>query len=708
MKSVIFYILGLTVIFQGNLFSQENKKDSSAVAWEKVLKKEAELQSKEIKKDTVHYNIWWADELISFSSEYSKIEKSAKQILGEPNVMPTGGESKMAWAVREKRGEEIKGQGKIVVGFKNVGTVNQIIVAESYHPGSIKSITLYGEKEESETVYSQTPKSVGKDFRMLNIILDKPVSFKVVRLEIITDPHAVEGRNEIDAIGLSDATDTVYWQINHLPKMKFTDPPENLGKNINTEYEEIAPIISPDGKYLYFDRRFYPQNIGGENDKDDIWFSEMQDDSTWSKAVNIGAPLNNEYPNYIQAVSSDGNSVLLANEYLSNGEMSTGVSMSHKTKKGWSFPSIQKINDFYNQSQYANYFITTDGQYLLMAIEKKDSYGELDIYVSKRINDNKWDTPINLGTQINTLGNDYSPFLAADGSSLYFSSEGHAGYGKADIFVSQRLDDSWQNWTKPENLGPVINTSGMDSKYNIPANGEYAYFSSTSNSIGKNDIFRIKLPKAVKPKPVVMVSGFVLSKKDSSALDARIIVEKLPEGEEVAIAHSNPQNGAFSIILQANQQYGFRGIALDHFEANKSLSIGKIDTYTEIKEQNLYLSPIEVGQVVRLNNIFFETNKSVLKPESFPELDRTVKFLKSNPKVEIEVLGHTDNVGSEEYNLNLSKARAASVSKYIQDKGIEGSRVISKGFGESQPQATNDTEEGRQINRRVEFRILKK
>ena len=205
-----------------------------------------------------------------------------------------------------------------------------------------------------------------------------------------------------------------------------------------------------------------------------------------------------------------------------------------------------------------------------------------------------------------------------------------------------------------------------------------------------------------------MVSGFVRSKKDSSALDARIIVEKLPEGEEIAIAHSNPRDGAFSIILQANQQYGFRAIALEHFEANRNLTIEEIETYTEINNQNLYLSPIEIGQVVRLNNIFFETNESVLKPESFPELDRTVKFLKNNPTVEIEVLGHTDNVGSDTYNLALSKARAASVRKYIQSKGIAESRVISKGFGESQPQASNDTEEGRQINRRVEFRILKK
>ena len=160
--------------------------------------------------------------------------------------------------------------------------------------------------------------------------------------------------------------------------------------------------------------------------------------------------------------------------------------------------------------------------------------------------------------------------------------------------------------------------------------------------------------------------------------------------------------------LQAKQQYGFRGIALDHFEANKSLTIEEIKEYLEIKNQNLYLSPIEIGQVVRLNNIFFETNKSILKPESFPELDRAVKFLSNNPKVEIEVAGHTDNIGTEQYNLNLSEARAAAVAKYIISKDINAKRVVSKGYGESKPEDTNDTEEGRQINRRVEFKILKK
>ena len=682
MKLYIFIFVILS--FSASLQAQ---KDSASIAWKKILKDEQELINKH-KADTMKKNIWWADKLVEFSSEYSKTNKSARQILGEPNAMPIGGPSKVAWAVKEKKGKAVKGDGKIIVSYQQAHTIQQIIVSENYNPGSIKYIIMYGEDGQSEIAYARIPKSVGKEYRMLNVILDEPSSFKVKKIEIRTDPHAVQGRNEIDAIGLSDSKDTVYWHINSLPNIKFLSKPENLGPNINTTFDEIAPIISPDGKYLFFDRRHHPQNIGGINDKDDIWYSELQDDSTWNLAQNIGAPLNNEFPNFIQAVTPDGNSVLLANEYLPSGELAPGVSISNKTTEGWSFPTIQKIKKFTNLSQHANYFLTNDGQFLLMAIEGKDSYGELDLYVSKRLSDNEWSEPLNLGKQINTIAYDYSPFLAADGVSLYFSSEGHAGYGKADIFVSKRLDDTWQNWSKPQNLGPVINSADMDSKYNIPASGTYAYFSSTHNSIGKNDIFRIKLPQAIKPKPVVLVSGFVLSKKDSSALDARIIVEQLPEGKEIAIARSNPNNGAFSIVLQANQQYGFRAVALNYFDDNRNLEIKNIDSYTEIKDQNLYLSPIEVGQVVRLNNIFFETDKSVLKPESYPELDRAIKFLTKNPAVEIEVAGHTDNRGSDQYNLNLSDARANAVADYLIANGIDKSRVAARGYGESQPETT--------------------
>ena len=704
--SYLVFFIALAVF---SLKAQNNQaqKDSISEAWKLILEKENALLEK-VSQDTVQANIWWADQLIEFSSEYSEVNKSAKQILGEPNVMPIGGDSKMAWAVKEKKGAEQKGDAKIIVGFNQARPIQQIVIAESYNPGSIKYVIMHGENQEKEIAYARMPKASLETSQVLNIFLEELTAFKVTKIEIQTDPHAIQGRNEIDAVGISDSRDTVFVMINRLPKLVFQTKPESLGENINSKYDEIAPIISSNGELLYFDRRFHPENMGKNDDSDDIWISKRENENTWSKAENIGMPLNNNWPNYVQAVTPDGNSVLLANEYLRSGDLAPGVSISHKTKDGWAFPDAQRIKKFYNQSQHANYFLTNDGRFLLMAIQQKDSQGELDLYVSERIEDNEWSQPVNLGSDINTIAYDYSPFLAADGISLYFSSEGYAGYGKADIYVSKRLDDTWQKWSKPENLGPVINSPGMDSKYNIPANSEYAYFSSTHNAIGKNDIFRIKLPKEIKPDPVVLVSGFVLDKKDSSALDARIIVEKLPEGEEIAIARSNPSDGSFSFILQPNQQYGFRGIALDHFEDNRNLAIDKIDKYLEIKDQNLYLSPIEIGQVVRLNNIFFETAKSILKPESFPELDRVVEFLQNNSKIEIQVAGHTDNVGTEKYNLDLSEARAASVSQYLKDKGIVANRVVSKGFGESLPETTNETEEGKQINRRVEFKILKK
>ena len=706
-----YNILILIIFFTlFNAYTQDytSKKDSVEKAWNRIIEKENILFEK-LAKDSLKPNVWWADELVEFSSEYSETEKSARQILGEPNVMPIGGPSKMAWAVKEKNNTEINGEAKIIVGFNQPRKIQQIIIAESFNPGTIKYVIVHGENKEKEIAFSKMPKDQKEETQIFNILLDEITSFKVSKIELITDPHAVKGRNEIDAIGISDSRDTVFVKINRLPKLEFIAKPENLGRNINSKYDEIAPIISADGKLLYFDRRNHPLNSGKNKDSDDIWYSEKNDDDdTWSVAQNIGVPLNNKWPNYIQAVTPDGNSILLANEYLQSGDLAPGVSISHKTKDGWALPEVQQINKFYNLSQHANYFLTGNGRFLLMAIQRKDSRGELDLYVSERIEDNKWTKPVNLGSDINTIAYDYSPFLAADGLSLYFSSEGYAGYGKADIYVSKRLDDTWQSWSKPQNLGPVINSPGMDSKYNIPANSKYAYFSSTHKSMGKNDIFRIELPKEIKPDPVVLVSGYVLDKKDSSALDARIIVEKLPEGDEIAIARSNPEDGSFSFILQANQQYGFRGIALDHFEDNRSLSIDKIEEYIEIKGQDLYLSPIEIGQVVRLNNIFFETAKSILKPESFPELDRVVNFLQDNSKIEIQVTGHTDNIGAEKYNLDLSEARAASVSLYLKDKGIVANRVISKGFGESMPETTNETIEGRQINRRVEFKILRK
>jgi|YNPMSStandDraft_1061717.scaffolds.fasta_scaffold04936_4 outer membrane protein OmpA-like peptidoglycan-associated protein len=709
----VFGILFLSVFFTSvyaqtevEIINQTKKTelDSNLIKWKAALIKDSLLQAEKNKV----INVWWADKVIAFSSQFSKTDRSANQVLGPPNVYPTGGDAYTNWCTKEIDGKEVDRNAFIRVGFKSPAQIQQVVVVEGSNPGAVTKVTVFGEKGQSQVVYEAQPKNLGLRCRMLNIFLPEPTQFYVKEVEVRLDPLAVIGRNGIDAIGISDSKDSVKWNINLVPDLDFTSKPENLGDAINTIYDEVAPMISPDGRTIYFVRKFHPDNIGGNKDEDDIWYSIMDENGKWTPAKNIGPPLNNQYNNFVQSITPDGNSLLLANIYNKDGSTGPGVSLTYKTRQGWAFPEKQIIDDFYNMSPFANYFLSNDGQYLIMALERKDTYGELDLYVSFRKGDNRWSKPINLGPTINTIVNDYSPFLAADGVTLYYSTAGKSGFGKEDIFMTTRLDDTWQNWTEPMNLGPVLNSSESDTKYNIPASGEYAFFSSTKNSKGKNDIFRIKLPSKAKPKPVVLISGKVLNERTNQPVDARIIVEELPGGKEVAVARTDPRTGEFKIILPAGKKYGFRAIGLGFFDINKYIDLTDITEYTEIEDEMLRLSPIEVGSVVRLNNIFFEFAKAVLLPESFPELDRTAEFLKNNPTIEIEIGGHTDDIGSEVTNQRLSEKRARAVADYLISKGVDPKRMTVVGYGESRPIAFNTDEEGRAMNRRVEFKVMKK
>ncbi|MGQ9847922.1 MAG: OmpA family protein, partial [Bacteroidales bacterium] len=684
--------------------TKKNELDSNIVKWKAALIKDSILQAQKSKV----INVYWADKVVSFSSQYSKTDRAAYQALGAPNVYPTGGDAYTNWCTKEKDGKEVDKDAFIRVRYKNPMRIQQVAIAEGSNPGAITKVTVFGTNGEKQVVYEQPAKNTGLKCRMLNIILPQPTDFYVSEVEVRLDPLAVIGRNGIDAIGISESKDSVKWSINLVPNIEFTSKPENLGEAINSIYDEVAPMISPDGRTIYFVRKFHPENVGGIEDEDDIWYSVKNENGQWTPPKNIGIPLNNSFNNFVQSITPDGNQLLLANVYNKDGSTAPGVSLTYKTKQGWAFPEKQNIDDFMNLSPFANYYLSNDGQFLLMALERKDSYGEMDIYVSFRKGDNRWSKPLNLGPTINTCVNDYSPFLAADGVTLYYSTSGKSGFGMEDIFVSTRLDDTWQNWTEPQNLGNVLNSPGSDTKYNIPASGEYAYFSSTNKSLGKNDIFRIKLPSKVKPKPVVLISGKVLNEKTNKPIDARIIVEELPSGKEVAIARTDPNTGEFKIILPAGKKYGFRAIGLGFFDANKNIDLSDITEYTEIEDEILRLSPIEVGSVVRLNNIFFEFAKAVLLPESFPELDRTAEFLKNNSTIEIEIGGHTDDIGSDDYNQKLSERRARAVADYLISKGVDAKRITVVGYGESRPIAFNTDEEGRAMNRRVEFKVMKK
>lgn len=488
--------------------------------------------------------------------------------------------------------------------------------------------------------------------------------------------------------------------------LEFTAEPENLGPGVNTKYADFKPVVSPDGKTLYILRRDYPQNVGGGSD--DIWVSHYVD-GKWQTAYNIGSPLNNAGVNSVSSITPDDNSVLLMSVYnYFDGSMSNGVSISHRSRGGWTFPKKQTIEKWLNLNDHVGYYLTNDNSILLSSAEtkKKTNFGGMDLYFSKRTGENEWSQPVNMGDVINTSGDEFGMFLAADGKTLYFASDGlEGGYGSSDVWKSTRLDDTWTNWSKPVNLGPKINSSDWEAYFTIPASGDYAYFVSEKNAIGEEDIYRIEMPKEAKPEPVVLVSGSVKDAKTGEPVQAQIVYEILPGGAQAGMARSEPKEGKYRIVLPYGKKYGFTAVADNYYAIHQNLDVSELTEYKEI-EQDILLAPIEVGEVVRLNNIFFETGKSTLLDESFPELDRVVKLMTDNATMKIEISGHTDSVGEDADNLTLSQARAQAVVDYLTSKGVKKNRLTAQGYGETKPVATNDTDEGKQLNRRVEFKIL--
>lgn len=479
----------------------------------------------------------------------------------------------------------------------------------------------------------------------------------------------------------------------------------NLGPNINSIFDELLPIISPDGKTLYFCRNQSPENIGGG--KQDIWYSELQADGSWGLAKNMGAPLNNRDNNFLCSITPDGNTIIVADAYSNPRDKQRSVAIARRTLLGWTTPVPLMIKNFYNTMIYREYTLSNDSKVLIMAVERQDTRGGKDLYVSFIQPDSTWSEPVNLGDMINSVGNEATPFIASDGRSLYFSSDGQGGYGAFDVFVARRLDDTWTNWTKPENLGPEINTNKWDLYYSIPAKGDAAFYVSYENTFGVGDIFTVKLPEKVRPRPVVLVTGRVLNKK-GEPIEANIIYELLPSGAEAGLARSTPASGEYKIVLPSGDNYGFRASAPGFIAVNDNMDLRELKDYSEIK-RDLYLVPIEDGSVVELKNIFFDYNQAVLREESLPELRRIAELMKESPTMTLRIEGHTDNKGTDNYNQKLSEARANSVATQITTlAGTDATRITAVGFGEHKPVATNDTDEGRALNRRVEIVIVTK
>ncbi|HYM20596.1 MAG TPA: OmpA family protein [Candidatus Kapabacteria bacterium] len=465
----------------------------------------------------------------------------------------------------------------------------------------------------------------------------------------------------------------------------------------------MAPIISPNGKLLFFTMgKENPANLGEEH-LQDCYVSHLLPNGKWSAPKNLGVPINSTGNDAIQGVSPDGRTLFIKNFVYNE---TSGLCFARLDSTGnWRITPIT-INGYSNSSRLSSQCISVNGDYIIVSIEREDGYGGLDLYVCKLIDraKNIYGPPQNLGLVLNTQADDFAPFLAADSKTLYFSSRGRGGYGDADVFVTKRLDDSWVNWTAPKNMGPDINTEGMDAYYSVPASGDVAYFSSLNGSNGL-DLYKIELLPDERPDPVMLLQGKVTNAA-GEMIHASVMATDLKMNMEIARSESSEGLGEFFLVLPSDNNYRISVSATGYLpystEVDVPSTLQSSDTSISV-----ILDTIGVGSVATIEDIYFDFNQATLKPESFFSLDALSELLRSNQKWIVRIEGYTDSVGTIEFNKRLSFERARSVVEYLVSKHIELKRLEAVGFGPDDPVADNSTEEGRRKNRRVEFRIVK-
>ena len=656
---------------------------------------------------------FWASRVIAFSSEYSDTkthkENRAIQALGRPSKLPLFGETVCAWQpmTQDNPQEEF-----LIVGFDTLMSIRQVAIAENAGQGCIVKVEAFDEYDNIKLLWINKTSPSSEIGKMTNIILPKLSNFKVRGIKIVLNTSKVAGWNQIDAIGISQTEVPIKATVNVANDIPTNLIKQNLGKNINTYAIEVAPVIALDGKTLYFTRWHYEENIGRDKNQD-VWYSELQKDGKWGKALAMPSPINNYHNNALLSISPDGNTILLNNKYLKDGDMGPGVSKSTKTPSGWTFPKYLDIKTTFsniykpdeNERVYTEYSMSPNGRVLLITNKFNDTNGGKDIYVSFLESDGTWTNPKNIGSKVNTADDESSTFIALDGKTVYFSSFGHSGFGKSDIFVTKRLDDTWLKWSEPQNLGSIINTPSYDGYFSLSAVGDYAYFVCKENEEDGEDIFTLKVPESIKPNAVVQITGGVYNKVDNKPIAARINVQSMTDGDTVCVSY-DPLTGDYKMMLPTKQSYTISATKKGFIAVSEPLDFTKENNFKEVKK-NIYLLPIEAGQKMTLNSVFFEQSKAVIINTSFPELDRIVRAMKENPTMEIILEGHTDNQGDWNANLLLSKERVEEVQKYLATKGINMKRIQVQGYGSTRPVASNNSEEKRRLNRRVEVTIIK-
>jgi outer membrane protein OmpA-like peptidoglycan-associated protein/Tfp pilus assembly protein PilF len=471
--------------------------------------------------------------------------------------------------------------------------------------------------------------------------------------------------------------------------------PHNMGNTVNSAVSEYYPTFTIDGKQLIYTRRV--------NNSNEDFFQSDRTDSSWQLSAPLKGNINSNFNEGAQTISQDGQWLIFTGCNFPEGFGSCDLYISFLTPDGWSTPENMggRINSDAWESAPT---LSPDKKDLYFASRRYGGFGGSDIYVSHRLPNGRWSEPENLGPDVNTSGDESCPFIHADNQTLYFTSNGLQGYGGDDLFLVRKGPKAI--WSKPINLGYPINTIENEGSLVIAADGKTAYYASDrSDTRGGLDLYTFTLRSDVQPIRTLWVKGKVFDNNTKKGLPSAVELTDLTTKEAISKVQTD-EKGNYLITLPVGRDYAFNVNRRSYlfYSENFPLSEKAPDSVYNI---DIALKPIDTNATVVLKNIFFDVNKFELKPASQVELDILVKLMKENPTLVVQLSGHTDNVGKEADNIKLSTNRAKAVVEYLTANAIDAKRLLHKGYGSAVPVADNVTEEGRSKNRRTELKIVK-
>jgi len=477
--------------------------------------------------------------------------------------------------------------------------------------------------------------------------------------------------------------------------------PVSLGSSINTTEDEYWPSLSADEQTLVITRLVKSTFMGG-NKQEDFYISTRTNEG-WGPLNDAGYPLNSPDNEGAQSISADGRLMVFTGCNRKDGLGRCDLYFSRREGDHWTIPVNMDapVNTKFTETQPA---LSADGKALYFASDRPGGRGAVDLWVSHMEDNGQWTNPVNLGDTVNSRGNEMSPFIHPDGHTLYLASDGHYGLGGYDLFICRK--DSQDRWSKPDNLGYPINTNRDEFGLIVNPSGNRAYFASDIGNNSGRDIYYFDLPETVRPNQVSFMKGVVFDKETQRRLRADFELIDLSTRSLANQSQSDSITGEFIVCIPVDRNFLLNVSKKGYLFYSENFSMSGIFLSDKPFLKDIPLNPLRIGEVIVLKNIFYETDSYALKDESVVELNKLVKFLRENPQIKIEISGHTDNVGTPEYNLRLSENRSKAVADYLIHATVANERLVCRGYGLTQPVAGNETEVGRAQNRRTEVKII--